>query len=47
MLSSYRTGVERGRQTTSAERQGPASEDDTLVGGDTPPFPTGHRGGVQ
>jgi HAMP domain-containing protein len=46
MLSSYRTGVERGRQSSS-EGEGPPSEDDTLVGGDTPPFPSRGRRGAQ
>jgi HAMP domain-containing protein len=45
MLSNYRTGIERGRQSSSPG-DAPPSEDDTLVGGDTPPFPSrGRRGG--
>jgi signal transduction histidine kinase len=45
MLSSYRIGIERGRQSSSSRGDGPPSEDDTLVGGDTPPFPSrGRRG---
>jgi len=46
MLSSYRTGIERGRQSSSSEGGASPSEDDTLVGGDAPPFPSrGRRGG--
>jgi HAMP domain-containing protein len=47
MLSSYRTGIERGRQSSSSQGEGPPSEDDTLVGGDTPPFPSRGRRGSQ
>ncbi|HEX6675855.1 MAG TPA: hypothetical protein VF486_12605 [Actinomycetes bacterium] len=47
MLSSYRNGIERGRQSSSSRGEGPPSEDDTLVGGDTPPFPTRGRRGSQ
>ena len=47
MLSSYRTGIERGRQSSSSRGDGPPSEDDTLVGGDAPPFPSRGRRGSQ